>query len=377
MSEDDRPDARASVRREMAAVNEATVVDFIHGLLPMFDAYSARLNGKLASDDTFASDMARRMVDLARSSPNVVHAETSTRKATPVSRRTKFDVNVVLVEPGAQKGIYCVSRIHVVMDKVSLTVAYDDGRVEFVAHAAQRMIERSGTRDKAIRRLGRELYDHAGLLALGSRLWLSTSPDEVGNHGVMLPVSGGAVMGSVCKTMAAETRARGPRYARGSYRDVWYEVPGLGIAPRFVHEPAERQMSCLFTGMTFIGDEDMSTRKARVCGLLRDLVRRHPVIAVAGLAFTWPTVRRVQDALADRRRDLARAYEDLAALHGDPDVVRTFGRPAWNKVPPLPWEEEPGDVREFVGITVPRFRTHEQVRSIADEVEAGLSAGPR
>ena len=373
----DAPDARALVRGERPAVSEATVVGFVERLFPIFDAYAARVQGKRGGDDAFVAEMAKRMVEVARSSPNVIHAETSSRKATSVSRKVKADVNVVLVEPGAEAGLYCVSRFHAVMDKVSLTTAYDDGRIEFVAHAAERMVERSEARDQAIRRLGRDLYDHAGLLALGARLWLTTSPDGVGDHNVMLPVSGGVVMGSLGRVTAPETRARGMKVTRQYHRDVWYDVPGLGLAPRFVHQPVERQVSCLFTGMTFIGDADMSPRKARVCGLLRDFVRRHPIVAVAGLAFTWPTVRRVTDALADGRRNLEAAYEELAALHRDPDMVRTFGRPNWTQVPPLPWEEEPGDVIEFVNVPVPRFRTREQVRAIAEEVEAGLVPGPQ
>ena len=369
-------DGRSLVRREKSEVDADKVIGFANHVITLIDDYTEAVRGRRPICDAFIAEIAGRFMDAARTSTNVVHAEISTRKATSASRRARTEVNVVLIEPGVAS-TYCVSRFHAMIDRVALTTCYDDARLEYVAHAAERLIERTETPDAGIRRLGRNIYDHAGLLALGSRLWAYTRPDEVGNHNVMLPVTGGVVMGFLVPTRAVGAGARGMKVARHFDREILSDIPQLGLMSRCVHLPVEQQFQLLFTGMTFIGDAEMSPRKARVRDLLRGIVERHPVVAIAGLAFTWPSVRRVSEALLENLRDLTLAYEELAALHHDPDVVRVFGRPRWKRVPPLPWEETPGDVEINYGIAAPRFRTHEQTRDLVAEAERVQVTGPR
>jgi hypothetical protein len=119
-----------------------------------------------------------------------------------------------------------------------------------------------------------------------------------------------------------------------------------------------------FTGMTYIGGGDMTGRKERVRDLLLGVRERNPVIRLAGLAYLWPSSKSVQQAFDRARPALASAYQELAAIQGDPDVERIFGRKTWSRTPPLPWEERPEDVpnhRIEDMLTVPRWTTPEEL----------------
>lgn len=366
-------DAKSHVRKELESFGESQILALGEGTKPFVREYFMRRRGRGRVDDAFCFDLADRIADYARSHPNVIRVDGLRKPTASLTRKGRADVHVVAVEPTSQ-GTYVLSRIHYAIDRAAMTWCWDDGRVNFVPHVAERLLERGDPSGEGVRRAARALYQSCGMLALGARLWSSLDRGDGTWHRAALPLpDGGLAMGSLIPLGATSNAAKpgAGRVTADRIRETDVAAPGLAIHPRFVHAPPEERYVVGFTAMTYIGASDMSRRKERVRDMLAGIRDAHPVVALAGMSWLWPASRQVQEALAERRGELARAYDALAALHDDRDMAAVFGRKPWRRAPPLPWEEKPGDVREHLTGEISRWATP---RERDDAMRAAVAA---
>jgi hypothetical protein len=362
------PQTRASkalVRQESVHVTDASLAATLDVLVPILRDYTLSAKRGLRLDDAYLNALTDRVVEAFGDRPNVLFVDSVRKPTRSIAVKGRTEVFCAVMEPSNEGSTYSVSRLHVSLDRAALTWSYDDSGLMLVPHLAERMIERGETRSDALRRAGRALYDNAGLLGLGGRLWAGNERVAATWNSAMLPLAdGGVAMGTLAPVRAIQRSPATGRFTRAGYAQTQGTVPPLRIWPRNVHAAPELRQAMTFTGMTYIGGGDMTGRKERVRDLLLGVRERNPVIRLAGLAYLWPSSKSVQQAFDRARPALASAYQELAAIQGDPDVERIFGRKTWSRTPPLPWEERPEDVpnhRIEDMLTVPRWTTPEEL----------------
>lgn len=358
------------VRSESRDFGETQALDLGNALKPFYGEYLARARDTRRLDDTYIFDLADRIAATAKAHPNVIRVDGLRKATASIARKGRADVHVVAVEP-TDTGTYVLSRIHFAIDRVSMSSSWDDGRYGFVRHVAERMLERGEIPRDGMRRTGQSLYHSAGLLALGARLWINLKPRDGVWNSVALPTpDGGLVLGQIMPTKATYLLPACLKVTRDGIRPMPPALPHLSTVPRFVHAPLDERLALSFTAMTYIGPGDMTPRKTRVRDLLASIRDRHPVVALAGMSWLWPTSRVVSEAMAARRNELGAAYDEIEALHDDPDVKAMLGPRTWTRTPPLPWEETPSDVRPSVNFQVSRWATPEDVARAREAVHA-------
>jgi hypothetical protein len=356
-------EARIAVRSELDAFTGARALDLGNGLKTFVRDYHLKLRSGDRIDDAYVFGLADRIAAYARTHPNVIRVDGLRRPTTSIARKGRADVHMVAVEP-TDHGTYVLSRIHHGIDRAAMTWAWDDGRINFVPHVAERLLERGDAEGDGMRRAGRALYDAAGMLALGARLWSNMDRGDRTWGSIAIPLGdGGLAMGSLIPRKASGgMKVAAARLSASGIKERDVAIPGMAILPRFVHAKPEDRHALTFTAMTYVGPGDMSQRKERVRDLLAGIRDRHPVVALAGMAWLWPESRVIQEKFAGLRGQFAKAYEELASIHDDPDVAAIFGRRFWKKPPPLPWEERPADAIPHLTTEVSRWATPAEAR---------------
>jgi hypothetical protein len=358
---DSYADPKSIVRREKSAFDVPALGEFIR---PWFRQHVELQKTVFAECTKLTRDAmerhASKSVALAKGFGNVVYSDLQGTKKSSATSKPWFETFTVaakmIPEDGGSRFTLFRTGTRYETDAVACSVT--DDHFDVTVHLPERLVERAGVADDAIRTTARALVGSAGFFALGARLWSSFGADDEYKISVAFPLHDGLAVGTLSKCDMDTTTPCIHLFSKSGVRRAPGGFSGLGSAPGIIRANGLR-LGLNFVGMTYIDGSDMSATKERALRSMVALGRRHPVMPVLGLHVLFPYSRHLRETVRKLTPQVETAYADMVRLFDDGDVRKVFrlsGRP--ENVPPLPWHDDPNNARIALGrINLPVFPT--------------------